>query len=677
VKKEETFLKKDLIERGWTDLGIEQILEKPDKVVKNSYYGKSYVYDKRRVKEAEKTSAFFYHKNITKIKKILETSNVKKINKQDLKELNIPISISRTAQKKELIYVFFKRTKEFNEDINEELILKYKLEEMLSILRNNSFKEDISEEEIEKSRFLKELKVFCKSVGTTFTPLKKEFLKNPTSDNLEKIKETFFEEKREKEKKLRKLTAVEDIENFYFEARSIKRTFKAYLGPTNSGKTYKALKELKEAGTGVYLAPLRLLAREVYDSFIEAGIKVSLITGEEKIIDEEATHICSTIEALDIHTKFDVAVIDEVQFLNDQQRGQAWTRAVYGVYADKVICLGSKNSENILKRILEKTKENIEIEYLERKTPLNPENISYSVKDLRKGDAVIAFSRKNIYSIKKRVEEETDLTVGLIYGMLPPELRVVTAKAFNEGDIDIIIATDAIGIGLNLDIQRIVFTDFSKYNGNDFENITEDLFKQIAGRAGRYKKHEEGLVTICDDLAYRSEPEIWEKYTKNLHKENKEIEYIYFFPEFEHLLKISEELNEEEDLEKIVSTYLKYFSDKDRIFRKNFSFIEENLNAVNHRNLTLYQKYRLLFAPVNKSNYEMFILLVDILEKEQNVNYDSFEFELNQKVKGLEDLISEINICRWMHYQFKDNFEIGELDKIYEYALINLDHQMR
>lgn len=676
MSKATDFTQSDLIDRGWNNELIKEFIFLPDKIIHDKKNGHESLYNKKKIRELESTYRFFYIKYRSDITTLIQKSSVKKVNKDDLRRLEIDVQGSRASQKRKVVFKFYQAAKEYDKEIEPEFIFNFNLEDMLRIIRENSFKEHIGNDLFEKMKLEKELKVFADSLGLNFNNLKQKLQSNPTSQRLEEIKEEVYREKREKEKKLREITSVEDIENFYFDARSIKREFIAFLGPTNSGKTYQALQELEKAETGVYLAPLRLLAREVYDSFIEKGIKTSLITGEEKIIDENATHICSTIEALDIYKKFDVAVIDEVQFVNDSQRGQAWTRAVYGVFANTVICLGSSNSEEILKKILRKTKENIKVTHLERKTPLRDGGVIYNIEDLKQGDAVIAFSRKAIYDIKAQIEARTDLRVGLIYGMLPPEIRVGTAKKFNNGEVDIVIATDAIGIGLNLDIQRIVYSDFNKYNGFDFENITEDLFKQISGRAGRYMKHEEGLVSVCEPLFYKFDRKEWNNYIYSLHEESKEIENIYFFPEYEHLLKVAEELNEDKDLKFIINTYQKYFSDKDKIFKKNFSFIDDNLEAVNHRELDLYEKYRLLFAPVNKANYDMFIELLDSLEENKRVDFDTFNFDTNVNIAELEELIANINICRWMHYLFPAVFELGELDKVYEYALINLERKM-
>ncbi len=167
-------------------------------------------------------------------------------------------------------------------------------------------------------------------------------------------------------------TNSQNLENNYTKARKMKRKILTFLGPTNSGKTYLAIEKLKKAKKGLYLAPLRLLAREAYDKLKEDGVKVSLITGEEKIIDEEAEHTYAQLwEMLDINSKYDVAVIDEIQFIGNYQRGAAWSRALLGVLAKEVICIGSVDSKEVIEKIADLCNDSIEHKTFERLSPLS------------------------------------------------------------------------------------------------------------------------------------------------------------------------------------------------------------------------------------------------------------------------------------------------------------------
>jgi len=256
-------------------------------------------------------------------------------------------------------------------------------------------------------------------------------------------------------------------------ARKLNRQHHFYLGPTNSGKTYHALNALIEAKTGVYLAPLRLLAMEVRDRLVQAGVPCNLITGEERIVMKGAQHTASTIEMMHSTKAVDVAVIDEIQMLQDPDRGQAWTAALIGVPARQVFVCGSNAVTALCTKALDVLDEPYEITYLERKTPLIFEDNSlcgtrYSKpklkNQLQKGDAVVAFSRKDVLTLAARFRH-WGYKVASIYGALSPEVRRHESERFLSGDADILVATDAIGMGLNLPIRRVIFANIHKFDG--------------------------------------------------------------------------------------------------------------------------------------------------------------------------------------------------------------------
>src|SRR5574344_1984217 len=182
-----------------------------------------------------------------------------------------------------------------------------------------------------------------------------------------------------------------DLKTLYPIARSLKRKLEFYVGPTNSGKTYNAMKVLKEANSGLYLAPLRLLALEGYEDLKESKINASLITGEEQILDIEASHVCSTIEMLDFDLDVDVAVIDEVQMLEDDDRGWAWVNAIIGCPAKKIIMTGSVNALDAVKKIAAYLDEDLEVIKHTRKNELKILDKWTSLEKLEDGTALIAF----------------------------------------------------------------------------------------------------------------------------------------------------------------------------------------------------------------------------------------------------------------------------------------------
>jgi ATP-dependent RNA helicase SUPV3L1/SUV3 len=286
-------------------------------------------------------------------------------------------------------------------------------------------------------------------------------------------------------------------------ARRLPRKFVALLGPTNSGKTHKAMEALAKAGSGVYLAPLRLLALENYERLLEVTqhgkpLAVSLVTGEERRLAEGATHVASTVEMLDTRTAVDVAVIDEIQMLADRDRGAAWTAAVCGAPARTVYLVGAPEARRAVEALAERLECPLEVHVMKRKGPLAMEpGPVRKVKNLRPGDALIAFSRRDVLMWRDMVAEMGH-SVATVYGNLSPEVRRAQAQRFRDGEADIVVGTDAIAMGLNMPIQRIVMTSTIKFNGYEEEEIPAALARQIAGRAGRYGIHEEGLVAGYD-----------------------------------------------------------------------------------------------------------------------------------------------------------------------------------
>ncbi len=290
-------------------------------------------------------------------------------------------------------------------------------------------------------------------------------------------------------------------------ARSIKRHHHFYLGPTNSGKTYQALLALEKAQSGIYLAPLRLLAMEIRDRLVAAGVPCNLITGEERVLMEGAQHTASTIEMMHPGKQVEVAIIDEIQMLQDPDRGSAWTAALIGTPASKVFICGSTAVTVPCIDAIEALEETYEITYLERKTPLVLENESlcgkrYSKQKLKpklqKGDAVIAFSRKDVLTLSARFRQ-WGFTVASIYGALSPEVRRTESERFNSGQAEILVATDAIGMGLNLPIRRVIFSHIHKFDGVASRMLNMTEVRQIAGRAGRFGIYDTGYVNVLEN----------------------------------------------------------------------------------------------------------------------------------------------------------------------------------
>src|SRR5690606_10069705 len=293
---------------------------------------------------------------------------------------------------------------------------------------------------------------------------------------------------------LRVSSGFSDYPSLFPLARKLKRKLIFLCGPTNSGKTHEALHAACAAKTAEVLSPLRLLALEHFDLLHEKGLSAGLVTGEEKRGDPGATHVARTIETGDFSRQVDVAVIDEIQMLADPQRGWAWTAAAVGIPATTVYMTGSPDAEPLVKKIAKITGDELEIRRLERKSPLKA-RYNCGIEDLRAGDAVIVFSRRDAHEVREKIRSMAHLSVATIYGALGPEVRNTETKRFTSGEASVLVATDAIGMGLNLgNIQRVLFTSTKKYDGKRERTLTPSEIRQIGGRAGRFGKALEGYV---------------------------------------------------------------------------------------------------------------------------------------------------------------------------------------
>ncbi|MEO5345816.1 MAG: hypothetical protein H7834_05480 [Magnetococcus sp. YQC-9] len=295
----------------------------------------------------------------------------------------------------------------------------------------------------------------------------------------------------------RETTAITRIHEFHalFPAREQFRRVTMYLGPTNSGKTFQALQRLMAAENGIYLAPLRLLALEVAETLNEWGVPCNMITGEERVLVEGARHTACTIEMLPLAKRFDVCVIDEAQMLGDADRGWAWTQAILGARSEELLIIGAPEARPAIEKLLTLTGDPFEVEYLERLAPLQlMQKPVKNLRDLEPGTAIIVFSRSAVLGLKAEIEQRTGQPTAVLYGALPPEVRRIQAHRFASGEASLLVATDAIGMGLNLPIRTILFAQDAKFIDRVEVPLTPMEVRQIAGRAGRFGKNEIGFI---------------------------------------------------------------------------------------------------------------------------------------------------------------------------------------
>ena len=328
----------------------------------------------------------------------------------------------------------------------------------------------------------------------------------------------------------------------------------ALLGPTNTGKTHDAIEKMLEFESGIFGLPLRLLAREVYEKCVKKiGLnKVALITGEEKIIPNSADYFICTVESMPKDKDVDFVAIDEIQMCADKERGHVFTDRLLYVRGKKLtMFLGSQ----VMKKIIHNLVQGVEFIKKERFSKL-----SYSgykkISRLDRKTAIIAFSIEEVYAIAELVRRQKG-GAAVIMGSLSPKTRNSQVELYQSGDVDYLVATDAIGMGLNMDIDQIYFSNLKKFDGKKTRRLNLIEMSQIAGRAGRYKnKGNFGTTGDCETLnsdeiekiENHSLPDTkmlyWRNSNLNFETEEKLIFSLEAKPTDKNLIRISESIDE-------------------------------------------------------------------------------------------------------------------------------------
>jgi len=446
-----------------------------------------------------------------------------------------------------------------------------------------------------------------------------------------------------------------DLKALYPIARKLKRKLYFFVGPTNSGKTHSALQELLKSDTATYLAPLRLLALENYEYIKSKKIPVSLITGEEEIFDEDAGHICSTIEMLNFNLEVELSVIDEVQMLEDEDRGWAWVNAILGTPAKKVILTGSVNALDIIKKLSVYLDEPLEIVKFKRINKLEMLNKPTTLKKIKKQTALIAFSRKSVLELKSKLSKFYKISV--LYGNLSPEVRKEEAKRFRTGQTDILIATDAIAMGLNLPIQTLLFTVDRKFDGKETRKLTANEVIQISGRAGRYGHHEIGHIGATSRSVLNHINHMFHGSLKTIKPPLKvkatssQVEALSLY------------LNTKQ-LTPILYYYIKHMKYNGPFIATNISTMIQLAKIVDKRtNMSLEDKYMLCNAPINTRSplikQAYFTYVNNILNRKITPYRQTFritKLKTYNELLKLEDEIKKISLYLWLTYKLPDIF---------------------
>lgn len=570
-----------------------------------------------------------------------------------------------------------------------------------------------------------------------------------SSRDLSKSKKSRAGNKIDESKKVRATRSslnLSEPHEWYPNARRLQRRFVLHQGPTNSGKTFRALTVLATSERGIYLAPLRLLAAEVAEKLRTDGIRCDLITGQERDIDadeqrlaqsklfkslkndspnnddneydysafEEVNsphfsdllsetesggqhHVSCTIEMAGVYTSrnwkrrppFDVAIVDEGQLLGDPSRGWAWTQAILGLPAREIHICGSPDMLNLVKALVSRCGDTVEqIHTYERLNPLEiaPQAIGSFKGTIKPGDCIVAFSRNELYKLKKIIERQNKgIIASMIYGALPPASRHEQVRRFNDPHApeNILISTDAIGMGLNLAVRRIVFSTTTKFDGRRRRNLTKSEITQISGRAGRYlvagapsdtthgtpgivtSLHEEDLVKVRDALSTARRP----GYRAGLFPTLEQLELLGLFIDYgveanaECLLNL---VSDEVDLAAPEAIF-KHFGSV-----SNFSLaLEQHLfasgaiSAAQHRKLSRKRSSRLAKLPPGAAREPLLVSLADL--------YTAFAdaAELDQsglyRLCILDEVVELSRICVDLPLSFSDRY-------VWSLAPVNIDN---
>ncbi|XP_043251160.1 ATP-dependent RNA helicase SUV3 homolog, mitochondrial [Colletes gigas] len=475
---------------------------------------------------------------------------------------------------------------------------------------------------------------------------------------------------------LKQISDLRHPPNWYTATRAKTRKIVYHAGPTNSGKTYQALKSFMAAKTGVYCGPLKLLAVEVFNRTNALGTPCDLITGEERSYAKSemspANHVACSVEMVNIDNVYEVAVIDEIQLVRDPSRGWAWTRALLGIIADEIHLCGEAAAIPIVKSICSTTREKVEVLEYKRLTSLVVQHKALCALDnVEPGDCIVCFNKNDIFTVSQAIETMRK-QVAVIYGSLPPGTKLAQAARFNDVNdpCKILVATNAIGMGLNLHIRRVIFYSLSQPSLNEkgekeIDTISVSTALQIAGRAGRYgTQWPTGYVTTFrpEDLnllqkLLKENPETIKQ--AGLHPTAEQIElYAYYLPNtpLSNLINIFVALSQVDD-----SLY----------FICNLNDFKFLADMIQHIPLPLRMRYVFCCAPINKKIpfvCSMFLKYARQCSRNEKITVIWLNKQINWPPKSpttiadlvhLEAVFDILDIYLWLSYRFLDLFPDG------------------
>jgi len=279
----------------------------------------------------------------------------------------------------------------------------------------------------------------------------------------------------------------------------LKNKINAVLGPTNTGKTFLAIETMLSFESGMIGFPLRLLAREVYDKVIKKVPmdKVALITGEEKIIPTNSKYFLCTVESMPTDKNLEFVGVDEIQMCSDHERGHIFTDRLLNLRGEKLTMFMGSSS---MKNIIDKLEENVE--YIDRN---RLSNLTYAghkkISRIDRKSAIIAFSAEEVYAIAELIRRQKG-GAAIVMGSLSPKTRNSQVELYQSGDVDYLVATDAIGMGINMDLESVYFSNLKKFDGKKLRRLKVSEIGQISGRAGRYLNDGSfGITGDCEKIS--------------------------------------------------------------------------------------------------------------------------------------------------------------------------------
>ncbi|KAG7201036.1 hypothetical protein KM043_003387 [Ampulex compressa] len=496
---------------------------------------------------------------------------------------------------------------------------------------------------------------------------------------------------------LKKISDLRCPANWYPLARARTRKIIFHAGPTNSGKTYHALERFIVAKSGVYCGPLKLLAAEVFRKSNERGTPCDLITGEERINvkgeENPADHASCSVEMVNLNKNYEVAVIDEIQLMRDTGRGWAWTRALLGIPAEEIHICGEFAAVDLVTALCSTAGENVEVRKYQRLTNLQVENKALcDLSRVQPGDCIVCFNKNDIFTVSCTLER-MGIEIAVIYGGLPPGTKLSQASKFNDpaNPCKVLVATNAIGMGLNLHIRRIIFYSLihpviNEKGEKEMNTISVSSALQIAGRAGRYgTQWEKGFVT-----SYK--PEDLPTLQKLLKKSPEPINQAGLHPTPDQIELYGYHLPNA-TLSNLMDIFVSLCTVDDSLYfmcnMEDFKFLAD---MIQHVPLPLRTRYIFCCAPINKKVpfvCTMFLKFARQYSKNDAITFNWLCQQLGWPLAApknildlmhLEAVFDVLDLYLWLSYRFVDLFPDvvlirdiqKEIDKVIQLGIIRL-----